>query len=118
MNFIEPSLTNIGNSPTDSIFTSYLINELITSGLYERSLSSKSPEEQETFKTNLTEIWFRALSGATHMTDGGLTFAITNLSAKCNWADSQIKQLCSVLNYDAGKEMKNNPYSWTVLYRQ
>jgi len=118
MNFIAPSPANIGNSPTDSVFTSYLINDLIASGLYERSLSSKNPEEQEIFKKNLTEIWFKALSGATHMTGGGLDFAITNLSSKCNWTDSQIKQLCSVLNYDANKEMKNNPHSWRVVYRQ
>ena len=117
MNFIAPSQTNIGNSSSDSIFTSYLINELVSSGLYDRSLSSKSLEEQETFKQNLTEIWFKALSGQTHMTDGGLIFAISSLSAKRQWSDSQIKQFCAVLNYDARKEQKDNPYSWTVLYR-
>lgn len=117
MNFIAPTQANIGNSPFESPFTSYLIDELFESGLYDRSLSKKNEEEKQIFKKELIEIWFKALSGQEHMTQGGLTFAATSLSAKRNWSDNQITQLCSVLNYDAKKEIKDNPHSWSVLYR-
>lgn len=99
-------------------FNLYLTDELFAAGMYKKTREAKQGEEWETFKREVGDIWFEALSGKTVIRHPLLHFAICDLSANGAWADAKIKKLCRALKYEAKKEMPHVPHSWRVDLKQ